>query len=215
MQRTVAWLSPLFLVAPLCLFLLGVQDWRYFFCVLAVNVVVPLAAFYTWRRGDDRSRGIILLSLGLLTTSFGFVVLGPLVHVPSNVLAIAVVFVALSTSRKRLVALPLAVLAILVPLALQLTGVIAPSYAFDDGSMKILPLASSLPQGGTLLYLAVVSVLALCVTLLVVHRQRKQLDGLEERLFFHAWSLQRLVPKGADIRLPMGANAPPSRRPSS
>jgi tRNA A-37 threonylcarbamoyl transferase component Bud32 len=83
---------------------------------------------------------------------------------------------------------------IAVPLALQLAGVIAPYYRFEDGFMILVPRVAAFTEAPTLLALSFGSLATIIVLAVIVMRLRTMLTDAEQRLLLHAWQLRQLVP---------------------
>jgi len=86
-------------------------------------------------------------------------------------------------------------LAIVVPAGLQLAGVIPASYAFEDGSLRILPTMLSYPPVPTHVFLLVANVALVITGCAMLARFRDLLTAAEERLHVTAWQLRKLVPE--------------------
>jgi hypothetical protein len=88
-------------------------------------------------------------------------------------------------------------LLLIVPVLLELTGIVAPSFAFHDGVMSILPRMVELPRTATVLLLTASSVGLVLVASLLVGRNVAALADAERRLHAQAWHLQQFVPREA------------------
>jgi len=84
---------------------------------------------------------------------------------------------------------------IFVPLALQLAGVLPPSYDFADGTLRILPGMTDLPRTPTLILLIVAHLIVVAGSIVFVWRLRCTHRDVERRLALHAWQLAQLVPE--------------------
>jgi len=73
----------------------------------------------------------------------------------------------------------------------------APSYAIEDGVLKILPSLVGFPPGLTLLLLAFVSLMTVLTSVVMVGRAVDNLVAAERRSFFQAWRLRQLLPHDA------------------
>src|SRR5262249_30576759 len=95
---------------------------------------------------------------------------------------------------RRTLAIAAGVLAIVVPLALQLLGVIPTSYAFTSHEMVIRPLLVDLPPGLTTIILLLANVTPIVVVSFAVGQLRDALSYAEERIHTQAWQLRQLLP---------------------
>lgn len=134
----------------------------------------------------------------------GMSLFGPLVLLPSLVIITGVAYVATFDRSAVACVVPL-VAVIFVPLALQIAGVLPPSYDFVDGTLRILPGMTDLPPTPTLLLLVVAHLIVVAGSILFVWRLRCTHRDLERRLALQAWQLARLVPDP----LPATVAAPP------
>ncbi len=209
LRKTLFLISLVFAATPGFLLAMGVKDMRYFAVMTLVNLLVPVTGFIAWRRGRGSTGPSVLMVAAMTALSLGSFVVGPLVHVPTNVLAVSIVWTALSARKVRLLALPVGVLAILVPLCLQLVGVLEPSYRFEGGALHVLPLVVELRSAESLLYLTSITVIGLVLTAFVVYRQQALLERLEERLFLHLYNLEKLVPEGAGVSMSFASREEP------
>ena len=83
---------------------------------------------------------------------------------------------------------------VVVPLALELAGVIAPSYRFDGGVMVLVPRMVHHPEAPTLLALVLGSMATIVTLAFAITRMRGMLSDAELRLQLQAWQLRQLVP---------------------
>ena len=131
----------------------------------------------------------------------GMSLFGPLVLLPSLVIITGVAYVA-SFDRGALACIVPLVAVIFVPLALQVAGVLPPSYDFVDGTLRIVPGLTELPPVPTLLLLVVAHLIVVAGSILFVWRLRATHRDLERRLALHAWQLAQLVPEPAPVAAP-------------
>jgi len=129
-----------------------------------------------------------------LAFAFGLSLFGPLVLLPSLVIITGVAYVATFDRGAIACVIPL-VAVIFVPLALQLLGVLPPSYDFADGTLRILPGMTDLPPTPTLLLLAVANAIVVAGSIIFVWRLRGTHRDAERRLALQAWQLSQLVPE--------------------
>src|SRR5262249_5140876 len=96
-------------------------------------------------------------------------------------------------TRRGILAFGLAT--VFVPIALQLVGILKPSYAIEDGVIKILPSIVAFTPGLTLGLLAFASGMTVVTTALMVGRAVENLVRAERRNFAQAWRLRQLLPR--------------------
>jgi serine/threonine protein kinase len=192
--------------------LLGVVDWA----ALGVACACFLgAAAVTLLGSRGRSRlpvgpvilGVILLSsCGIAATSMLF---GPLVYVPSLAAANVVVFAAGVNRRYRYFALACGLLAILLPLLLDLTGVLPAGWVFHDGGISIVPRAVHFPGPATLALLSLASLGSVLFPVLLVGAERDARVKAERELVIRSQTLAELVPTEAGEALSARRSMPP------
>ncbi len=91
----------------------------------------------------------------------------------------------------------LSALAILVPLALQLLGVLPSSYAFVDGTMQVRSWLVDIHEVPVLVFLALSGVLLVVTPSLALIRYVRALDESRQRLHLSTWHMQQLLPQVA------------------
>jgi serine/threonine-protein kinase len=178
-----AWLgllSPLWLVLTLGLFLAAAAIC---FAGSRANKPSPAIGFAI----------VGLTSCGIAATSALF---GPFIYVPS--LCVANVMVFAGTERSlRATAIAGGVMAILLPLVLELTGVIAPSWIFRAGEIVIVPRAANLPDAPTLALLSMAALGTTILPALLVGFDRDARSKAERELAVRAYNLAELLPPEA------------------
>jgi serine/threonine-protein kinase len=191
--------------------LLGVESWA---ALGAACGCFLAAAGLTWigarRLGIDVGRlivaVIVLSSCGIGAASMLF---GPLVYVPSLCGANVVVFAAGVGRRYRWLAMGAGVAALLVPLALEQLGVIAPGWVFHGGEILIVPRAVRFPGAGAAALLGLASLGTVLFPALLVGAERDARAKAELELILRSHTLAEFVPAEAGEAL----SARPSTRP--
>jgi serine/threonine-protein kinase len=163
----------------------------------ALSVAFGAAAAAFWRssrRGlesDHDELGTAAFSM-LAAASLGAVA-GPLVLVPTMVVANVIGFVLQGGARRRGIVLAFALLAIAGPVALQALGVIPPSYVAQGDALAIVPrLVPQTPSSQIILTL--IEVMVVVSACIFFRRFRDARNRAEEKLRVHAWQLRQLVP---------------------
>ena len=136
----------------------------------------------------------------LLTRLFG-----PVLIIPGLVGTFAVV----SVQQSQLIDRPYTVIAIsiaslLIPIALETIGLLAPSWNIVDGSLVIHPTAIALEGTRGMLFIVACNIAFVVVTTLFGRMVAAQRREVLKRLEIHAWHLRQLVPGSTLV--------PPSRR---
>lgn len=200
MRLTVFFATLGFPLTTLALATLGIRDAQLYAVLLVLSAICPIVAFWSLRLRDDTTSPLVLLVATMITTAAFVLVAGPVVLLPSIAGGGTVAFVSLGGDRLRRPAIVLGTAVILVPLLLELLGVVPRSYRFDAEGMHLIPRVTELPAGPTLAFLTLASLTTIMVPVVLVLRTQRFLRELEERTFLHAWNLRNLVPEGT--RLP-------------
>jgi hypothetical protein len=119
---------------------------------------------------------------------------GPFVVVPALSATLATAFAMFHGSHDRLVAICLGVGAVLVPLGLEVLGLLPESSHVTLEGIVLLPRIVWFSPGTTLFLLIVANVLAIPVNVLIAGRLRDALDEARRKLALHAWQLERTLP---------------------
>jgi len=163
--------------------------------------VLALACISSAMVGRSRAPSYGLISIVLVLSNIAFAIgagfFGPLVLMPGVIAVNATAFAVFSRKSYRLFAAICASLAVVVPFALELTGVITPSYHFDGNGMYVIPRALALPQTETYVLLVLASLSGIILGCFVVGNIRDSLGDAERRLLLYAWHLRELVPTHA------------------
>ena len=192
---------------------LGVESWPLLAapsaCFVAAAAVTRLAA----RAGEPRALGrvvalvIALSSAGIALTSALF---GPLVYAPSLCAANVVVFASGVARRYRWLALGAGLAALLLPLALELAGVIPPGWTVHDGTISITPRVIHFPGAAPVMGLLAFAIVgAVAFPVLILGAERDARVKAERELYARMKLLSEFVPAEAGEAL----TGRPSRSP--
>jgi hypothetical protein len=176
---------------------LGVRSWNAFFAIVALSVVVGLA--FRWaakhgRVGVRFLRWAVCIHFALI--SITGLIFGPLVITPALAVVTAASYaIVLRSSRHlRVWVVAMAVLSVFLPYAAQRLGIFPPAYAFEDGTIRILPVMVEFPRARTELFLLLVTAVQLVLPLPLIFRGVDALLRAERQNFAQAWRLKHLVP---------------------
>jgi hypothetical protein len=160
----------------------------------AATIAVIALTYREYRRPPARpSLPWSHVVISMIALGVGSGLFGPLLLLPSLVMITGVAYVATYDRSAIACAAPLTAV-IFVPLALQLAGVLPPSYDFVDGTLRILPGMTELPRVPTLLLLVVAHMIVVTGSIVFVWRLRCTHREVERRLALQAWQLAQLVP---------------------
>jgi serine/threonine-protein kinase len=178
-------------------------------CDLLFLCAAAASAYVTWgpESGVRRAADVALLvsTLGLIA-SVG--VVGPFMLVPGIAAVNTILYVATADRSRRPWAIAAGCLAVAIPFALDLLGVVPSSIRFDGGALVTLPRIASLPAVPTLVFLLATNLAVIIGAARLVARSRDAMQATQEQLYFHAWQLRQFVPGEA-----YGAVAAPSMAP--
>jgi serine/threonine-protein kinase len=179
-----------FLFLPL-LFLLGIRRVDYIVATaIPVAACSAIAFIATRRRVNGRP---IQLAMMLCMVAAGVMLsrlCGPLILGPTILTAWAIVSQAHPDHALRRFALCASVLAVTLPLLLEIAGVVPRSYAFDP--FTIVPQAVAFPRVPTLAFLGCASALVAILPALFISRLRGELARTQEREMLQTWKLRRM-----------------------
>jgi len=176
---------------------LGVKSWALTIAIDAALIATALYASWMCTTGNVRPRymRISIMANFVLVSLLAFMC-GPLFIVPGVACVVAASFlVALRPNRntRRWITFMTAV-SIFVPAVVEWLGWVPPSFAFEDGAIKVLPRMVFFPQVPTLVFLSVLAVAQIVNTLLLVGVAVESLIAAERKNFALAYRLGQLLP---------------------
>ncbi len=172
---------------------LGVRDWWPVVLSAASQVAGLGLSVHLMRRRNPGAPAILGLALlAFVPVSLFSVWLGPFVLVPVGAAVTTFIFASQALPRERLVVMGLGMLAAAAPFLAEWLGLVAPSYAFVDGTVVLYGRAIELPPTGTNIGLIYTSVAFSLGPTLFFAGVRDKLARAERRLFLQAWQLRRL-----------------------
>ncbi|MEZ4372140.1 MAG: protein kinase [Polyangiaceae bacterium] len=187
------------LVLPFLLYS-GVKSWLAVAILMGTMAVsVGWSVFMARRPRLDTWHGVVGLTLTFLSISATSVLFGPFVVLPTlGMMAFLVYLMSLrSDATLRWVVLMLAVAAVLVPVALEFSGVLPRSVTLDAHGLHITPWAVEMSGGLVVFGLVVFHVFVMVVAYQLALRSVDAFVAAERSLFLHAWQLRQLIPDEA------------------
>ena len=182
-----------FLCAPVVL-ALGVRDATWMLVILVPAAITIALSIYAWRSAHI---SFWLQSAMVIGTLAGAVAVsrlyGPLVLMPTLIATYTIVLQAHPHGRQRAVAFALGAIALVAPVALELLGVVPSSYAFENGTMVILPQMVELPELGTSLFLTATGLAMVFVPGTFIAKLRVSLSEAQSQLLLQSWQLEQLT----------------------
>ena len=117
---------------------------------------------------------------------------GPLILMPTLLISYAITLQAHPWRTFRRVGLIAGIVAMCVPVLLEVAGILPPTYAFVDGRMVLDAHVVALPETGTIGLLAVANIAMLVVPCLFIARLRGDLSAAQTRQLVQTWQFRRL-----------------------
>ncbi|NOU28418.1 MAG: protein kinase [Polyangiaceae bacterium] len=147
--------------------------------------------------GPKLAMAVVVLSTAALGCLSGL--FGPLVLIPGWAAANGMTYTMVFARRsQRAIALGLSLATVGIPLALELSGLVPPSYTFRDGLMIVHPrLMHFTSPAMTLTILAVLNLLIVSIPLSLAGKMGLDERRRERELFVHSWNLRHFVPETA------------------
>jgi serine/threonine-protein kinase len=190
----VSWLA----YAPLVLWM-GTRDFKW---GALCDVLFALAAAASWYVGRSRDAHTaraadvaLLVSTLAIVASTG--VAGPFMLLPGLAAVNTILYVASADRSRRLWAIGAGCLAVAIPFAVEVAGVLPRSISFHEGSLVTHPQIAWFTPVPTLVFLFLTQLAVVVTASIFVARFRDALHASQERLYFQAWQLRQFMPKEA------------------
>jgi serine/threonine-protein kinase len=186
-----AWASWLFTLPAA--WALGVRSVPAFAAMAVLVAAGTLLCFDAARRPRvEPKRGVAMAVVTASLVSGLAMWLGPFVLLPVAASGLLMMIVSESRPRERKALFAIALAVVSVPLLLEWSGVIPPSYRFEEGRLVLLARATDLRPHGTLAMLVWSSLAFVLVPSFLLARLRDQLDAAQLRLALQSWQLRQL-----------------------
>ncbi len=117
---------------------------------------------------------------------------GPLILMPSLLISYAITVQAHPWRTFRRIGLVAGIVSMVLPVLLEVIGVLPSSYSFVGGRMLVEPQVIALPETGTVGLLAVANVAMLVVPCLFIAKLRGDLSIAQTRQLVQTWQFRRL-----------------------
>jgi eukaryotic-like serine/threonine-protein kinase len=166
--------------------------------VITVGTCAVVAAWVAYRRKrPDDTSAWILLGVSTAAIALATTYLGPFVLAPGWACQNTLVFAMYGRGARRWAIVGIGTLGIIVPVLLELMGLVPPSFIFEQGRLVILPRMIDIPPAPTLLLLMIGNIAMVLVPSLIVGRLRDQALDTKRALVAHLARLRQLVPDEA------------------
>jgi tRNA A-37 threonylcarbamoyl transferase component Bud32 len=177
---------------------MGVRNWAVvgtFFGLLAVCSVLSILV------ARSKIPPLSAIMTSMVSSSLAFAVCSrfgsPLVLAPTALAVNAAGYAIFLKPQHRWPVAVVSCLAFIVPLALELTGVLRPTLLFENGMIYVRSEALTTPRLPTLALVSIGSVAAILISVFVVGHIRDRLAEAERRMYLYTWHLREFVPPEA------------------
>ena len=191
-----------FLITTGLVLWMGVNSWIALTLYALASAASTAIAFMSARGMISQSTRLFAnvisgtLAIGFMSTMFG-----PLFLIP-GLAAMSTMGASFTTNSRgsRALVISIGVLAVLVPLLLEMVGLLPPSYEFREEGLVILPRMHNFPPAATLTFLCYIGlghIISISILLGRLHEARVQ---LLEKMHMQTWQLKQLVGDDAQRR---------------
>jgi serine/threonine protein kinase len=185
-------ISTYILYVPLVMWM-GMRTWWMLGVMAAAIFTVIGVTYYYYRRPPSDLRlpwPHLVASLFALST--GNFIAGPLLLLPTAAIATGVGYIA-AFERRVAVTIASLVAVVLVPFALQVSGVVGGGYRFEGDAIVIYPGMAHFPRTATIVFLCVTHLVMISAAMLFTWRMRQSAVRAERLLRVQAWQLDQIV----------------------
>ena len=181
------------------LLLMGIRDWTTFLLSWPLIPVIGVLNLYTARNfGRDPRRdlrmGYLVGAINAMATALGTRMFGPFIVTPSLVAMTGLFFAMHPDRRLRITGITAGCLAMLIPVALEWTGILSPSYRFENGMLLVMPSMFTFSPRLTLGFLFITSLAVMLSSSVFLGFVRDALITAERRQHLQTWNLRQLIP---------------------
>ncbi len=179
---------------------LGVEDWTWF--VASAVVVAGTGLLDLWQSRRTRiSPAIATVAIvgHALTVLLMARVVGPFLLVPGALVIVTSVLLLDGEHGSSRYAVPVGLICLVIAIGTELTGLLPPAYAFEDGRMIVRSGVVELPRWPSLLALSIAALANLVGVATIVGDLRRARDAARWDVALQVWQLGHLVPPAADL----------------
>jgi serine/threonine-protein kinase len=163
-----------------------------FFSTMALSGVLSVIV------SRSKEPNLVLVGIAVLASAIGFGFgsrfASPLLIIPCAATINGTGYAVFLSKRGRALVMLVSSGSFLVPLALELAGVLSPTFTFEGGHLQILPIALDLPATPTIALITAASATSTFLGSIIIGNIRDRLADAETRIFMYAWHLRELVP---------------------
>ncbi len=181
-----------FVIVPFAV-VLGIRSDWYAAIMVGVLSFCAILALFMWKRQLVSTLPRFILYCGTSVMFAGMSGLfGPFMLVPALAAINAVTFSLQSPKHERAAIVAIGVLPFLVPMFLELLGVVPASFDFADEAIVIRSRLVNFPPQLTFLFLSLVSSFGIATPVFLTGRLRDQLRSVEAKLALQKWQFAQL-----------------------
>jgi serine/threonine-protein kinase len=177
---------------------LGVRSWATLGAAILLLLGAGSFAWYASRQARPPAALaipiVVLSSAGFAATSSIF---GPFAFTPTLCALNAVCFAVVMDANIRRHAVAWSVAAVVLPIMLQWSGVLSPSWVFDAGAIRIVPHVVDFAPVPTMTYLTIIGAAAVLFPAMLVGAERDARAAAERALALQAHQLAEFLPPEA------------------
>jgi hypothetical protein len=195
--RSGAWIYAAMLLFLPALYALGVRDGAVVAGVFGCfGLTVVLSIYFASHQHHTAVAlaAMVVSTLGLALTSRFF---SPLILTPAAIAINSTAYALFVEPRHRILVAIVGLLGLLTPLALEVAGLTASTFSFEDGILHVLPDAVELHPGWSVFIMTAAGAMAVALGCFGVGHIRDRLVEAERRVFIYAWHLREFVPHAA------------------
>ncbi len=182
------------LFVPLVL-LTGMRTWIPVILFCSLTTLTGLSSWWVSRLDRPNTKtASLVFTLALATAVSTSGLFGPFLISPLIVVVVTLLFTLNHPPQYRKPFVAMGMVAALVPMALELSGLVPPSMSFGPEGLHILPRSSDLAPIPTLALLTIVSLATILIAGGAIGPIRKELDRVQARIRLQAWQLRQMVP---------------------
>lgn len=190
------WVHLTFLLTGGLLLWMGIRSWTALALYVASALLASGVAFVTVQNRNLSPNARLFANSIASTLAIGFMstLFGPLFLVP-GIAAMGTMATSFNTPTRGARALVIAIglLAVLVPMGLEVVGLLPPSYEFTEAGLLIKPRMVEFPHNATLVFLWMIAVGHIVTVSAMMGRLHEARSHALEKLHKQTWQLKQLI----------------------
>jgi len=159
-----------------------------------MTIAAGLSFWSGFSKQPSETRAVIVMLCANVAYAASAAFYGPLVLAPGMIAINTAAFAMIFGPRLRVVSISAGCLAIALPVLLDVTGVVRPSYAFRGGALVLLPNVLEMSPAPTWLFLSITGIAMVLTGAVSAGYVKDSLRGAERHLYLYAWHIAQLAP---------------------